>query len=90
MPVPLTAGVETTYAATIERLVTGIRDGLFPPRPPAEPDVMFVQCPYCNPDGVGHAEPRRRWDRVKHDPRLRELVSLIEPISDPTPPGGAA
>jgi len=89
MPVPLTDVVETTYAATIERLVTGIRDGLFPPRPPAEPDFMFVQCPYCNPDGVGHAEPRRRWERVKHDPRLRELVALIEPITDPTPPGGA-
>lgn len=87
--VPLTAAVETTYAATIERLVTGIRDGLFPPRPPAEPDFMFVQCPYCNPDGVSHAEPRRRWERVKHDPRLRELVGLIEPITDPATPGGA-
>jgi hypothetical protein len=83
---PLTEAVERTYADTLQTIVTSIRSGLFPARPPAEPDFSFVQCAYCNPDGIGHAEARRRWERKKHDPRLGQLVALIEPLPD----GGAA
>ena len=80
--VPLTAAVETRYASTLEVLVHSIRDGLFPPRPPAAPDFAWVQCPYCNPDGIGHGEARRHWEQIKHDPRLSTLVALIEPDTD--------
>jgi len=80
--VPLTEAVETRYAATLEVLVHSIRDGLFPPRPPATLDFAWVQCPYCNPDGIGHGEARRHWERIKHDPRLSTLVALIEPDTD--------
>ena len=93
IPVPLTAAVEARYAATLQLLVSSIRDGLFPQRPPTDPDFAWVQCPYCNPDGIGHAEARRRWEHVKTDPRLSALVALIEPVTDaPTttdPAGGA-
>ncbi|WP_138732033.1 PD-(D/E)XK nuclease family protein [Modestobacter excelsi] len=84
--VPLTDAVERTYAETLQTIVTGIRSGLFPARPPVGPDYSYVQCSYCNPDGIGHAESRRRWEDKKHDPRLSELVTLIEPLPD----GGAA
>ena len=53
-----------------------------PARPPVDPDYAYVQCAYCNPDGIGHADARRRWEQKKHDPRLRELVTLIEPLPD--------
>jgi hypothetical protein len=83
---PLTDQVERTYAETLQTIVSSIRGGLFPARPPVELDYAYVQCAYCNPDAIGHAEARRRWERKKPDPRLHELVTLIEPLPD----GGAA
>jgi hypothetical protein len=53
--------------------------GLFPPKAPDTADFAWVQCPYCNPDGIGHAENRERWERKRHDPVLRELVALVDP-----------
>lgn len=88
LELPLTAAVEQRYADTVELLVTSIRDGLFPPRPPVDPDFLWVQCVYCNPDGLGHAETRSRWERARHDPRLAPLVALIEPL-DPAQDGVA-
>ena len=38
-----------------------------------------MQCEYCNPDSIGHADSRERWERKRHDPVLRDLVMLIEP-----------
>ncbi|MFW3171372.1 PD-(D/E)XK nuclease family protein [Geodermatophilus sp. CPCC 206100] len=78
--VPLTEDVEQVYARTLQTIVTGIRDGLFPARPPEKDDYAFVQCAYCNPDGIGHGQARTRWLITKRDPRLAELVSLIEPL----------
>ena len=76
---PLTAEVEQTYARTLAVLVRSIAGGLFPPKAPEAPDYAFVQCPYCNPDSVGHVENRERWERKRSDPALRELTELIDP-----------
>ena len=59
-------------------------------RRPEAPDFAWVQCAYCNPDGLGHGEVRERWERKRHDPALRELVALIEPerCDDPTDGAG--
>ncbi|MGY2075036.1 PD-(D/E)XK nuclease family protein [Blastococcus sp. SYSU DS0828] len=78
--VPLTSEVEQRYAQTLQVLVTGIRTGLFPARPPEKDDFAYVQCAFCNPDGIGHGNARARWLRTKTDPRLAELVALIEPL----------
>ncbi|MGY1753811.1 PD-(D/E)XK nuclease family protein [Blastococcus sp. SYSU D01042] len=78
--VPLTPEVEQVYAQTLQTIVTGIRGGLFPARPPEKDDYAYVQCAYCNPDGIGHGQARSRWLRTKRDPRLAELVALIEPL----------
>jgi RecB family exonuclease len=77
---PLTAEVEKRYAETLQVLVTGIRSGLFPARPPEKDDVLYVQCAYCNPDGIGLGNARARWLGKKADPRLTDLVALIEPL----------
>ncbi|MGY1653306.1 PD-(D/E)XK nuclease family protein [Geodermatophilus sp. SYSU D01119] len=84
--VPLTEAVETRYAETLLTIVTSIRAGLFPLRPPAAADRTHVQCWYCNPDGIGHVQTRRRWERLKTDPLLADLVALVEPL----PPAPAA
>jgi RecB family exonuclease len=75
----LTPEIETEYAATLATLTSSIRAGLFPLRAPDQPDFAWVQCHYCNPDGIGHAANREAWERKRHDPVLRNLVALLEP-----------
>jgi RecB family exonuclease len=77
--IDLTPGVEARYKETLDVIVRSIAAGLFPPKAPAEPDFRWTECAYCNPDGIGHTENRERWVRKRHDPDLRELVSLIDP-----------
>ncbi|MFG1621691.1 PD-(D/E)XK nuclease family protein [Kribbella sp. NPDC049227] len=81
IPVPLTPEVEARYVDTLDVIVSSIAAGFFPPKAPEIPDFLWVQCPYCNPDGLGHSEVRARWDRKRHDPTLERLVRLIDPVA---------
>jgi ATP-dependent helicase/DNAse subunit B len=81
IPVPLTPEVEARYVETLDVIVSSIAAGSFPPKAPEVPDFLWVQCPYCNPDGIGHSEVRARWDRKRHDPTLSRLVRLIDPAA---------
>ncbi|MGI8869611.1 MAG: PD-(D/E)XK nuclease family protein, partial [Mycobacteriales bacterium] len=76
--VDLTDDVEREYARTLGVLVTSITAGVFPLRAPDEPDFLWVQCNYCNPDGIGHAAVRERWERKRLDPGLRDYVALVD------------
>ncbi|MGY1709117.1 PD-(D/E)XK nuclease family protein [Geodermatophilus sp. SYSU D00758] len=80
--VPLTAEIEQVYARTLHTIVTSIRAGLFPARPPETDDYAYVQCAYCNPDGIGYGQARGRWERKRRDARLADLVGLIDPLPD--------
>ncbi|UIJ35075.1 PD-(D/E)XK nuclease family protein [Allobranchiibius sp. GilTou73] len=75
----LTDDVRVQYVNAVERLTTAISSGIFPPRAPEKDDYLWVQCPNCNPDGLGHSDVRERWETIKTAPQLRELVTLIEP-----------
>jgi RecB family exonuclease len=88
--VPLTEVVEQTYAQTVGLIARSIANGVFPARAPAEADFRWVQCPYCNPDGLDHAEVRRRWERIRLAPQLRRYTRLVEPeaLLGPALPGG--
>jgi RecB family exonuclease len=77
--VPLTEAVEQTYAVTVGLIAKSIAGGVFPLRPPEEPDFRWVQCPYCNPDGLEHADVRRRWEAMRLAPVLRHYTRLVEP-----------
>jgi hypothetical protein len=79
IPVVLDEALEQKYARTIGTLVTSIATGLFPPKPPEKPAFGFVECEYCDPDGMGHGELRRSYERKRGDPVLRELIDLIDP-----------
>ena len=81
--VPLTHAVEQRYAETVGLIATSMANGLFPQRAPAEPDYRWVQCPYCNPDGLGHADVRRRWEAMRLAPELRQYTGLVEPEAMP-------
>ena len=81
MPLPLTEQVERVYADTLGVIVRSIAGGLFPHRPPTDPDYGFVQCAFCNPDGVGHTEARRRWERKRTDPALSGYATLVGEVA---------
>ncbi|MEP6797266.1 MAG: PD-(D/E)XK nuclease family protein, partial [Lapillicoccus sp.] len=82
--VPLTAAVAQTYAETVGLIAASISQGVFPQRAPADPDFSWVQCPYCNPDGIGHGDVRKRWEAIRLTPQLRAYTGLVEP--DAVPP----
>jgi ATP-dependent helicase/DNAse subunit B len=77
--VPLTDVVEQTYADTVGLIARSIAGGVFPARAPATPDYRWVQCAFCNPDGLGHADVRARWEAMRLVPELRRYTRLVEP-----------
>jgi len=76
---PLTDAVEQRYAETVGLIARSIANGIFPQRAPAEPDHRWVKCPYCNPDGLGHADVRKRWDTKRLAPELLPYTDSVEP-----------
>lgn len=71
--------VVDTLSRTVGQLTAFISQGHFPPRPPEAPDFAWVQCRFCNPDGIGHGAARERWERQRHDPALADFLRLAEP-----------
>lgn len=78
--VPLTEIVSTAFARAVGLLTSGITAGAFPPRAPEGPDIFRVQCPYCNPDGLGHGEVRRAWERKRLSPELADFAALVDGV----------
>jgi ATP-dependent helicase/nuclease subunit B len=77
---PLTPHVHAVYIATLSTIADGIAGGLFPHRPPEDDGwASYIECPYCDPDGLGVKEHRDRWERKRHDPRLAAYVALVDP-----------
>jgi ATP-dependent helicase/nuclease subunit B len=81
LDIPVDDDLAAQYGEVIGTLVRSIAAGLFPPKAPDEPDFRWTQCPYCNPDGLGHGEVRERYERKRTDPVLADLVELIDPAA---------
>ncbi|MDQ1538132.1 MAG: ATP-dependent helicase/nuclease subunit, partial [Actinomycetota bacterium] len=79
--VPLSPAVQQLYAAAVGLLVRSMASGAFPERAPAKADFQqgWVQCSYCNPDGLGHSDVRRRWEAKRLTPELVDFTGLVEP-----------
>lgn len=76
----LTDEVTGRLRAALTLVVDGISGGLFPARPPAKPSYAgYVECAYCDPDGLGTSEQYREWERIRLDPALRAYVATVEP-----------
>lgn len=87
---PLTPAVELVYARTLALIADGIAGGVFPQRPPRRPAWGWVECAYCDPDGLGHTEARARWERKRHAPALSAYAGLTEPDALDSPDAQAA
>ena len=78
--VRLDAHLEEVYRSALETLTTGIRDGRFIARPPASDDFAWVQCAFCNPDGVGYGHVRGAERAQAHGCRAREPLRTARPV----------
>ncbi|HEX5365966.1 MAG TPA: PD-(D/E)XK nuclease family protein, partial [Acidimicrobiales bacterium] len=74
-------GVVARVTTTLGTIVRGIEEGRFPHHP-VDGGGPFVTCPWCDPDGLGVAEARRGWERMRHDPALAPYAQLTEPLGE--------
>ena len=78
----ITDRVEHLVLEALDRIATGISDGVFPAHPSDRPTWGWVDCWYCTPDGLSDQHVRRDWERKRDDPALTAYLSLIEPGAD--------
>ena len=69
------------FDEVVETIIGGIEGGVFPPRPRERDNPAFIECPYCDPDGLGTAELRTQWMRKRQAPELADYLELAEPES---------
>ena len=62
---------------TIAAIVSGIQSGLFPMRPAGPRQRAWVDCHFCDPDGLGTRTTSRDWKRKLEDPTLSGYTDLI-------------
>ena len=65
------------YASVLDILTEAIATGHFPNIPPGDDDFAFVQCSFCNPDGLGYGAIRRAWAAKSVQPELSRLTALL-------------
>jgi RecB family exonuclease len=70
--------IDEIFRATVRIIVEGIEAGLFVAHPPAPGPSPFVECPYCDPDGLGTAAIWREWERKRDAPELERYRVLSE------------
>jgi len=71
------------HVAELQRVLRVIVDnidaGVFPLRPSAPVWKLFVDCAYCDPDGMGTSARFARWRRIASDASLRDYVNEVAP-----------
>jgi RecB family exonuclease len=82
---PVTDEVLQKVSQTLSTVVRGIEAGVFPSHPTAASTSIFVECPSCDPDGLGVTELRRAWERKRSDPALAAYTELAEPLEGVDP-----
>ena len=66
----VTPEVEAATLTVVSRIVDGIAAGLFPQHPAVPKFRPWIDCQYCEPDGLGLAHQYADWLRVQDDPEL--------------------
>jgi ATP-dependent helicase/nuclease subunit B len=67
------------FIGALETIVDAIDSGVFAPRPIAPSNIRpWIECPVCDPDGLGTADAYRLAERKADDPRLSALRVLDE------------
>jgi len=79
---PVTPEVLERVGASLGTIVRGIEAGLFPHHPTASSTNPWVDCAFCDPDGLGVIELRRAYERKADDPAMSGYVELVEHADD--------
>jgi len=77
--------IEDALDRALRIIVDGIERGIFIARPPAPGWHMWVECPYCDPDGLGTTDTHRAWRRKQHAPELADYCDLVGVDAPATP-----
>jgi hypothetical protein len=72
----VTPGVDATFDAALQVIVAGIEAGCFVARPVPPGPRPWVDCHFCDPDGLGTADRWREWERKVADPALEAYLVL--------------
>ena len=72
----ITPEVETRALRVVGRIVDGIRAGHFPQHPALPRFRPWVDCDYCEPDGLGLSHQYRDWARIQADPDLAAYLEV--------------
>jgi hypothetical protein len=68
--------VDEVFAETVGTIVDGIEHGVFPALPPQPAPTPFVECRYCDPDGMGTTDRWREWERKCDAPEMAYVHEL--------------
>jgi RecB family exonuclease len=82
---PVTPAVLAHVGATVGAVVEGIEAGVFPAHPTASSTTPWVECAYCDPDGMGVTQLRRLIERKQADPAMAPFVNFTLPAAAPAP-----
>ena len=70
--------VAEVFDRTVRTIVDGVEGGVFPAVPAEPAPTPFIECPFCDPDGLGTTDRWREWGRKQSAPELDGLHSLAE------------
>jgi len=85
----VTAEVVARVGETVGQMVAGIEAGIFPSVPSAGSTARWVECAYCDPDGLGVVDLKRQMERKYGDRALRPYLEFAGLAgADPEPGRG--
>jgi ATP-dependent helicase/nuclease subunit B len=73
---PVDARIEGALDHALGIIVDGIERGVFVAKPPEPGWSMWIECPYCEPDGLGTTDTHRAWLRKQGAPELADYLEL--------------
>ncbi len=77
----VTPEIEAQVLDAIAEIVDMIATGLFPQHPVLHTRQDWIDCEWCDPDGLGVGVARRRMERKATDRRLARYLALAEPAA---------
>ncbi len=72
----ITPELEAEGLRTVAGIVECIESGLFPPHPAPPQFRPWVDCHFCEPDGLGLSHQHSDWQRKLEDPELRPYLEI--------------
>ncbi len=72
----ITPELEAEGLITVANIIECIESGLFPPHPAPPQFRPWVDCHFCEPDGLGLSHQYSDWQRKSSDPELRPYLEI--------------